>query len=278
MGFVSLKSNKWACSFEDGVVLLGDCEKILLEINAHNSAIESMARNSDGTLFATGGEDRVIKIYDSDGIEKISPKPLHNSRIWSLSFSPNNLKLASAGGDFIIAIWDIRTGNILGSCLGHNNLVLSLCWLDDNNIVSAGTDGTIRLWDVNTTSCLNMKVIPCLIRALATNGVGVVYGVGRNSNESSGWIVLKWDTYNNELKIKQLNIFGGSAKSILFIEGKIYLGGDMPFWIEINPVTLNIIKQFRIPGIYNSMQIDANKSEGLDYDCLTLLGTRVLGR
>ena len=59
---------------------------------------------------------------------------------------------------------------------------------------------------------------------------------------------------------------------------KIYLGGDMPFWIEINPVTLNIINQFRIPGIYNSMQIDANKSEGLDYDCLTLLGTRVLGR
>ena len=64
----------------------------------------------------------------------------------------------------------------------------------------------------------------------------------------------------------------------MFIEGKIYLGGDMPFWIEINPVTLNIINQFRIPGIYNSMQIDANKSEGLDYDCLTLLGTRVLGR
>lgn len=276
LGFVSLCNNRWACSFEDGKVFLGECEQVLLKINVHSSAIESIARNVDGTLFATGGEDRNINIFDSEGILQISPKPLHSSRIWALAFSPNSKKLASAGGDFIVAIWDVQSGGILGSCLGHNNLVLALCWLDDNSLVSAGTDGTIRLWNVETTTCLKMKVVPCLIRGLTQSENGVVYGVGRNSSEFPGWVIIKWDIQNDIFDLKGLEIFGGSAKTILNANGKIYIGGDLPFWLEIDPVSLEVINQYRIPGIYNNLRICANKCEGIDFDCLTLLGANII--
>lgn len=278
LGFVSLSGNKWACSFDDGIVLLGEGQEITSKFNAHNSAIESIARNADGTMFATGGEDRMIKVFNSLGVQQISPKPLHNSRIWSLAFSPNKLKLASAGGDFIVAIWDVETGNILGSCPGHNNLVLSLCWLDDNNLVSAGTDGTIQLWDVKSASRLGMKAMPCLIRGLTTDGRGVVYGVGRSSNIDMGWVVIKWDVQNDEFMVKTVGINGGSGKTIMLINEKLYLGGDMPIWVEVDPVTLDVIAQFRIPGIYTGMKIDKGKCEGVDLECLTLLGADVLRR
>jgi WD40 repeat protein len=275
MGVISLDENKWACSFEDGIVWLGKNEKTLIEINAHKGAIESIARSKDGTLFATGGEDRVIRVFDSLGNTQKSPQTLHNSRIWSLAFSPNQSKLASAGGDFIIALWDVKTGNVAGSCTGHNNLILALSWLDNGKIASAGTDGTIRLWDVSSSTCIMMEAIPSLIRGLTTNGNGVVYGVGRNLNSDPGWVIVKWDTKSRKIDIKPIDIVGGSARSLLYDADSLYVGGDMPVLVKVDPESLEVISKTRIPGIYYGMTIDANKSVGVDIDSLALLGADI---
>lgn len=276
LGFVGLENKKWACSFDDGKIVFGQNQEIRFIRQEHANAIESIARNINGTLFATGGEDRVIKIFDSNGELMLSPKPLHNSRIWALSFSNDSKMLASAGGDFIIAIWRVDNGQMIANCVGHNNLILAVCWLNDRKLVSAGTDGTIRLWDAISGNPLLIKPISGVIRGLTTDGKNNIYGVGRVMGETAGWYIIKWDISTNTVKTNLFSDLGGSARAIIFKNNRLMVGGDMPFWIQVCPDSLNIISEQRIPGIYSGTKIKQENLKGDDCETLKLLGVDIL--
>lgn len=276
LGFVGLENKKWACSFDNGEIIFGQENSIRDTRKEHDSAIESIARNSDGTLFATGGEDRTIKVFDSDGRIMPSPRPLHSSRIWSLGFSFDNEMLASAGGDFIVAIWRVKDGQLIANCVGHNNLVLSVCWLDNERLVSAGTDGTIRLWEAKSGNPLMIKPISGLIRGLATDRKNNIYGVGRITESTTGWYILKWDITTNTIQTKTLSISGGSARTVVFDEDKLMIGGDMPFWLQICAETFDVISKQRIPGIYSGARIKKENLDRTDFESLGLLGADIV--
>lgn len=276
LGFVGLENKRWACSFDNGEIVFGQEGSIRDIRKEHDSAIESIARNSEGTLFATGGEDRTIKVFDSEGRIMLSPRPLHSSRIWSLGFSFDNEMLASAGGDFIVAVWRVKDGQLIANCVGHNNLVLSVCWLDDKRLVSAGTDGTIRLWEAKSGNPLMIKPISGLIRGLATDHKNNIYGVGRTIESTTGWFILKWNITTNTIQTKVLSISGGSARTVLYDEGKLMIGGDMPFWIQICAENFDEISKQRIPGIYSGTRIRKENLDRTDFDSLSLLGADIV--
>ena len=273
LGVVSLKNGNWAYTFEDGKIMMDISCGNPKEIQAHKGAIECIARNSNGTLFATGGEDRTINVFDYNGTKKKSPVELHSSRIWSLSFSPDGKKLASAGGDFIIGIWSVKAADIISSCVGHLNLVLSVCWVGSNKICSAGTDGSIRLWNANTGSLIKMKNIACVIRDLIVVD-GCVYGVGRFVSESN-WAIISWNLKTDQLREDRLNVKGGAARTIIYDENDLYVGGDRPILLCVDKVTLNTKKSFRIPGVYEGMKIAKHQCSSVDFDCLELLGASI---
>ncbi|MFM7151774.1 MAG: HlyD family efflux transporter periplasmic adaptor subunit [Gemmataceae bacterium] len=78
----------------------------------HQGSVAAIAINPNGTLCATGGEDRSITVWNLETMKaEAKKKGAHNSMITSLIFTPSG-KLISVGRDKRIIIWDL-SGNSL---------------------------------------------------------------------------------------------------------------------------------------------------------------------
>ena len=61
-----------------------------------------------------------------------------------------NGNIVSAGEDRYIKLWNVKTGNMIRSFIGHDDFVRCLELDKDNRLVSASDDLTIRIWDLDT--------------------------------------------------------------------------------------------------------------------------------
>ena len=68
-----------------------------------------------------------------------------------VGFDPTGKKLVSGSDDCAVRIWDVTTGEPIGSPLaGHTDWVTQVEFIDADTVVSSSTDGTTRAWDVAT--------------------------------------------------------------------------------------------------------------------------------
>jgi WD40 repeat protein len=76
----------------------------------------------------------------------------HTDLVTRIVFSPDGQTLASSSRDKTIILWDLRSGQPIGSPLtGHTDWIYSLAFSPDGQtLASGGHDNTIRLWDVAT--------------------------------------------------------------------------------------------------------------------------------
>ena len=73
------------------------------------------------------------------------------SSVESVSFSPDGATLASGSPDGTIRLWDVATGEPIGTLQGHADWVRSVSFSPDGMTLASGSsDETVRLWDVAT--------------------------------------------------------------------------------------------------------------------------------
>ena len=128
-------------------------------ISGHTSVVNSVSFNSDGTILASGGQDRIVRLWDVSTGSELRTLTGHTSVVNSVSFSPDGTILASGGQDRTVRLWDTNTGSELRTLTGHTrsvrNLVrsgvISVSFSPNGKMIaSGGADNTIRLWDANT--------------------------------------------------------------------------------------------------------------------------------
>jgi WD40 repeat protein/serine/threonine protein kinase len=138
----------WKASGFDGkdvVAVLGEHRR------RHWGGINCLAVSPNGKLLATGGFDRVIRIWDAADLrERFVIRP-GGGTIINVVFLPNSAQLLSDGGQGTFELWDVETGKSVRKFEGHSNSIYGLAISPDGaQALSGGEDKTLRLWSVDS--------------------------------------------------------------------------------------------------------------------------------
>jgi Protein of unknown function (DUF1549)/Protein of unknown function (DUF1553)/WD domain, G-beta repeat len=101
----------------------------------------------DGSLLASGGQDRMVYLWRPDTGKLVYRLAGHASPINALAFSPDSRFLASAGDDGIIRLWNVTAGKELFQLRGHRSSVSSLAFSPDGRML-ASAHQEVRLWEL----------------------------------------------------------------------------------------------------------------------------------
>ncbi|GAB1824475.1 hypothetical protein HerbRD11066_76390 [Herbidospora sp. RD11066] len=89
-------------------------------LGGHAGDVRAVAFSPDGRLLATGGADRVIRLWDPVKAAPAGPALLgHTGDVLSVAFSPDGSVLASGDASGVIRFWDVASGRPLGTYHGR---------------------------------------------------------------------------------------------------------------------------------------------------------------
>ena len=126
--------------------------KILQEIQEENNPLMCVDYSPDGLLFATGGNDKYVRLYDDNTktlIKKLERHrydlPEHSNRIFAVKFSKKDPNLLLSGGwDNTILLYDIRAREVQNYLYGphicgdgmdlKDDLLLTVSWEKEDQI------------------------------------------------------------------------------------------------------------------------------------------------
>lgn len=124
--------------------------KVLHTLEGHEGIISCLAWSNDGTLLASGSNDKTIRIWNWREGKNVHTLQGHEDSIKCLAWSPDGCYLASGSNDNTIRVWDVSKAKLKKLLLGHSKTVYSLAWSPDGkSLGSSSKDRTVRLWDID---------------------------------------------------------------------------------------------------------------------------------
>eukprot|EP00747_Dinoflagellata_sp_TGD_P155831 gnl/TRDRNA2_/TRDRNA2_177617_c0_seq2.p2 gnl/TRDRNA2_/TRDRNA2_177617_c0~~gnl/TRDRNA2_/TRDRNA2_177617_c0_seq2.p2 ORF type:complete len:363 (-),score=-20.09 gnl/TRDRNA2_/TRDRNA2_177617_c0_seq2:1513-2601(-) len=164
-----------AVSSADGTIGVFDPTEILNSsiLYGHNGAVSQVLfhpRKSKFQIFS-GGEDKIIRVWDYHRGECICKLKGHRNKITSLSVLPSGCELISAGHDMVVHVWDLQRGKhirtipmfeiihslkIIKSDLKYESMEVpkKIPRKSPVRFVTAGHQYHVRVWDYESSTCI----------------------------------------------------------------------------------------------------------------------------
>jgi WD40 repeat protein len=163
------------------------------------------AWSPDGRYLATGGDNKLIIVYDTTDWTIAKILEGHEGSVLTLEWSPGGSMIASGSGtdkvamhnlpENLIKIWDFSSGEVLADLEGHQDGVMNIKWSQNGSqIASASDDKTIMLWETTNwtrTNTLIGHTLGVLDVDWSPNGTMLVSG-------SRDYKMRTWDAVNGE--------------------------------------------------------------------------------
>ena len=126
----------------------------ICSLQAHEDQAWCVTWNPTGTLLASAGTDKAIKIWapgpSDEWVCKCVLGDAHTRTVRSLSWSPCGKYIASASFDGTTAIHSCRNGEFecIATLEGHENEVKSAEWAPSGGLLATGSrDKSVWIWE-----------------------------------------------------------------------------------------------------------------------------------
>ncbi|XP_061192203.1 F-box/WD repeat-containing protein 1A-like [Saccostrea echinata] len=146
---VPVPSNpNWKTVYRDNVYLAKNWESgacRVLDLKGHSDQVEEII--FDGRTLASGGQDKLIKLWDMKTGKLLQTLKGHDRGVWCLDFFTQAL-LVSGSYDGTIKVWNMKTGACCRTLIAHEGPVWAMV-RHENILVSASQDRTAKVWDIS---------------------------------------------------------------------------------------------------------------------------------
>ncbi|KAI9340410.1 WD40-repeat-containing domain protein [Zopfochytrium polystomum] len=183
---------------------------LLKRLSAHDGDINCIQISRDGSLVATGGNDKKLMLHDArTGTTKAT---LIGSlqAVVSASFSADSEMVLGTSNDNSVKIWGVATSRMRHTLTGHIGKVFSAKFTDSNKVISGSHDRTIKLWDLAKGYC-----VQTIFTLSSCNDLDLLDGEG--SMIVSGHLdnnLRLWDTKSGNLVREVTGIHSAQITSV----------------------------------------------------------------
>jgi WD40 repeat protein len=118
----------------------------------HTDQAFAVAFAPDGKTFASGGDDRLIRLWDVATGKELRTLAGHADGVNVVAFSSDGKTLASASEDGTARLWDVDKSKERLVFRGHDKRPVRSVALAPHGktVASKGEDGTVRVWDAGS--------------------------------------------------------------------------------------------------------------------------------
>lgn len=117
--------------------------------DGHENAVQAVAYAANGQLFASGGADKTVKLWNLATLDLVRTYRGADDFITSIALSADGKLVAAASLDGSIRLWSTSSSSLRRRLDGHQGSINQIAFSPDSKrLVSAGHDGTVRLWDI----------------------------------------------------------------------------------------------------------------------------------
>ncbi|NXH15393.1 DTL protein, partial [Bucco capensis] len=140
--------DSYQCSQEDDHLSYGETGMPIPPFGCTFSAAPNLEH-----VLAVANEEGFVRLYDTEArsTSKLIFKEwqAHSNAVFDLAWVPEEHRLVTASGDQTAKVWDVRAGELLGICKGHQCSLKSVAFSRFEKAVfcTGGRDGNIMVWD-----------------------------------------------------------------------------------------------------------------------------------
>jgi hypothetical protein len=118
----------------------------------HRDSVYAATMSPDGKWLATGGYDRVIKLWDVAQQRLVADLTGHNGAVFDLEFTADNRALLSASADQTVKVWDVASASRIDTLGQPEGEVAAVRFLPESRetgsaqVLAISSDNRLRIW------------------------------------------------------------------------------------------------------------------------------------
>lgn len=157
-------------------------------LGKHDGAVSCIAVSRNGTVIASGSEDRTARLWSASSGEQLHLLEGHENMVGPVAFSPDGRWLASGSADRSVIIWDAASGRQVHVLKGHTSSVRAIAYSPDGTLLaSSGEDTSIIIRDAATGDIRDHFVARQIVFCLAFSPDSSLLAAGTAGPEIQIW-------------------------------------------------------------------------------------------